>query len=410
MKSLFSNDLRRPRAHTSPYIINYIYERNPLQVIWWSAAFPGAGHMALCKYFSGALLMAWEFFINVKAHINEAIFYSMIGEFQLAAEVIDTHWFFLYMGIYVFTMWDSYSTAIDLNKFSRLADRNDSPILPFKIGALEVNFLDYRKPWNGVFWSFMTPGLGAIYANRLPTGFFVTVCFVLTVYYSNALPAVLLTFEGKTELAGKAIDPQWFLNFPSILLTSVSSAYSDLLFTNSLFKIEQSRFLKKNFQPKEFSMPNKRGGKNSMHFVSAFQHSAFLELALSDLEQNGISKESIFVATLDKNSPDFPDVRNTHNEAASKYEFAFILGCVFMLLGSIYGFIWEWGPIIWALIGLVFGGALGLVLSFIFLRRKWFKKKTQTEVVVIVECDKNQSELVERVLWEHKALGVMKTS
>lgn len=354
--------------------------------------------------------MAWEFFINVKAHINEAIFYSMIGKFQLAAEVLDTRWFFLYMGIYVFTMWDSYSTAIDLNKFSRLADRNDSPILPFKIGALEVNFLDYRKPWNGVFWSFMTPGLGAVYANRLPTGFFVTICFVLTVYQSNMLPAVLLTFEGKTLLAGKAINPQWFLNFPSILLTSVSSAYSDLLFTNSLFKIEQSRFFKKNFQPKEFIMPNKRRGTNAMHFVSAFQHSAFLELALSDLEQNGILKENIFVATLDKNSPDFPDVKNTHYEDASKFELAFILGCVFMLLGSIYGFIWPWGPIIWALIGLVFGGVVGLVLSFIFLRRKWFKKKTKTEVVLIVQCDKNQSELVEKLLWEHKALGVMKTS
>ncbi|WP_181884496.1 SLC41A family transporter [Neobacillus piezotolerans] len=354
--------------------------------------------------------MAWEFFINVKAHINEAIFYSMLGNFQLAAEVLDTRWFFLYMGIYVFAMWDSYVTAIDLNKFSRLADRYDSPIMPFRIGALEVNYLDYRKPWSGVFWTLMTPGLGAVYANRLPTGFFVTICFVLTVYQSNVLPAVLLTFEGEMELAGKAINPQWFLNFPSILLTSVSSAYTDILFTNSLFKSEQSRYLKKNFQPKEFIMPSKRRGTNSMHFISAFQHSAFLELALSDLEQNGISKENIFVAPLGENSPDFPELKNTHTEASSKYELAFILGCVFMLLGSIYGFIWSWGPIIWALIGLVFGAILGLVLSFIFLRRKWFRNRTQTEVVLIIECDKNQSELVERVLWGHKALGVMKTS
>lgn len=52
--------------------------------------------------------MIWEFFVNVKAHINEAIFYSMIGEFEMAKAVIDTRWFLIYITVYIFTMRDSY--------------------------------------------------------------------------------------------------------------------------------------------------------------------------------------------------------------------------------------------------------------------------------------------------------------
>ncbi len=38
------------------------------------AAFPGCGHMMICKYFTGILFIAWEFFINVQSHVNEAIY------------------------------------------------------------------------------------------------------------------------------------------------------------------------------------------------------------------------------------------------------------------------------------------------------------------------------------------------
>lgn len=408
MKRTFSNELRRPKAHLSSYIINYLCERNPWQMVWWSASFPGMGHMMLCKYFSGSILMTWEFFVNVKAHINEAIFYSMIGQFQIAKEVIDTRWFLLYMTVYIFTMWDSYCITIDLNKYSALSDRVDSPIMPFNISPLEVHYLEIRKPWSGVFWGFLNPGLGSIYANRLPMGFFVLICFILTVYHSNVLPAIHFTFEGKFDLVKTAINHQWFLNLPSLMLFAVSAGFNDIYYTNQLFKIEQSRYLTDKYQLRQFNMPNKKKG-NSMHFISSFQHSAFLELALSDLEQKGISKENIFVAPLDKSSAVLSDVEKAHREGASKYELSFIFGNVFMLLGGIYGFIFAWGPIIWSLIGLVFGATLGIVISLFTMKLKWFREKSKSEVVLIVECEKEQSELVERILWRHNALGVSKT-
>lgn len=351
----------------------------------------------------------WEFFVNVHAHINEAIFYSMIGEFQIAKEVIDTRWFLIYMSVYIFTMWDSYSITTDLNKYSQLADRVDSPIMPFNISPLEVHYLEIRKPWTGAFWALCNPGLGAIYNNRLPTGFFALICFIITVYNSNVLPAVHLTFEGNFELAKMAINQQWFLNLPSLILFAVSASFNDIHYTNQLFKVEQSRYLADKYQPKNFDMPNKRKA-NLMHFISSFQHSAFVELVLSNLEKNGISKDNIFVAPLDKSSPILSNVEKAHQKGASKYELSFIFGNVFMLIGGIYGFVLAWGPIIWSILGLIFGGILGLTISFIFMRTKWLQKKTQTEVVLIVECERHQSELVERLLWEHSALGVMKNS
>ncbi|WP_248925917.1 hypothetical protein [Paenibacillus hamazuiensis] len=409
MGNSFSNELRRPKAHLSQYIANYIHEQNPWTLVWWSAALPGAGHMQLCKYGSGTILMIWEFVTNVQAHINEAIFYSMIGQFHLAKSVIDTRWFLLYMAIYVFTMWDCYRITLDLNKYSQLADRVDSPIMPFNIGAFEINYLNYRKPINGVIWTLFMPGLGALYTNRLPLGFFLLICTLFTIYQSKVLPSIHWMVEGKLDLVKTEISKQWLLNLPSLLGFASSSTYIDIQFTNQLYKTEQSRYLADNYQSIRFKMPKKNKRSESVHIISTFQHTAYLELALSDLEQEGISKDNIFVATLDKNSPDSPDVLRSHKESASRFELAFILATVFMLLGSIYGFIWIWGPIIWALIGLVFGGALGVTITLLFKKNKWFVRDTPIDVVVIVECEKHQLEVAERIIWKHKSLGVAKT-
>ncbi|MCA0756874.1 hypothetical protein KP806_17590 [Paenibacillus sp. N4] len=409
MGSVYSNGLRRPKLHLAPYIANYIHEQNPWSLVWWSAAFPGAGHMQLCKYGTGIVLMFWEFFINVKSHLNEAIYYSMIGDFEIAKSVIDTKWFLLYMAVYIFTMWDCYRLALDLNKYSQLADRYDAPIKPFHIGAIEINYLDYRKPWNGVIWSLFMPGLGSIYANRLPTGFFVLICTVFSIYKSNLLPAFHWMAAGNLDMVRNSISPQWFLNLPSLWGFAVSSTYIDIHFTNELFKTEQSRFLAKNYQPPTFKMPRKNKGDGNMHLISTFQHSAYLELALSDLEQEGIPKDHIFIATLDKHSSKSSDIERVHKESASRYELAFILATIFMLLGSIYGFIWTWGPIIWGLIGIILGAILGLVITVLHRKNKWFIKEAPMDVVVIVECEQHNLEVAERIMWRHKALGVSKT-
>lgn len=191
MSTTYLNKVRRPYAHTSSFLVHQLHLRNPWVPVWWSMAFPGGGHMMLCKYFTGAMLMLWEFVINVKSNINIAIMLSMTGQFSKAKDVLDPEWFFLYMGVYLFAMWDSYRLSIDMNKLYLVADREDASILPVKIPALETNYFDVRKPWTGVIWSMITPGLGQIYFNRLYSGFYLLIqlyCYRLRVARRQCSP------------------------------------------------------------------------------------------------------------------------------------------------------------------------------------------------------------------------------
>jgi hypothetical protein len=150
-----------------------------------------------------------------------------------------------------------------------------------------------------------------------------------------------------------------------------------------------------------------------MLIIATFKHSAYLELALLLIEQKGISKENMIVAPLDKQhrDDDETDLKIVHQDGKTQFDKAFIIGSIFMLLGGIYGFVLMWGPIIWALIGLVVGAIVGFILDYL-IRKKPPKKAGfgESEVVLIVQCDTHQTETVERIIWKHQAIGVSKIS
>ena len=97
-------------------------------------------------------------------------------------------------------------------------------------------------------------------------------------------------------------------------------------------------------------------------------------------------------------------------DGMSTFDLPTILGTICMLFGVMWGFMWTWGPILWGLIAFFLGGALGFVIKFVYYRL-YQKKRNQnpgklTEVVVIVNCQKAEAEMVERVLAGHLALGI----
>ena len=57
--------VRRYNQFTSAFNTNYIHLRNPWVTAWWSAAFPGFGHIHLGVYLKGFILFFWEIIINV---------------------------------------------------------------------------------------------------------------------------------------------------------------------------------------------------------------------------------------------------------------------------------------------------------------------------------------------------------
>ncbi|WP_346274871.1 hypothetical protein [Halobacillus naozhouensis] len=135
-----------------------IHLRNPLIIAWWSAAFLGFGHLLLSKYLRGYVLVLWEIIINISANINLAMIYSFQGQFDLAKQVVEPRWMLLYIPVYIYGFWDSYRTSVDLNKVFILAYRENARFIHFQITALEINYLDKRKPWVAVMWSFFMPG------------------------------------------------------------------------------------------------------------------------------------------------------------------------------------------------------------------------------------------------------------
>ncbi|RXJ02747.1 hypothetical protein DS745_05395 [Anaerobacillus alkaliphilus] len=243
-----TQNYRYYRAHVSPYNTNIIQLRNPWVPVWWSAAFPGMGHMMHGAYIKGFILFLWEFLINLNANINLAMVYSFTGQFELAKQVIDTRWVLLYIPVYIISMWDCYRKTIDINKLYIIANYEKAPIVPFKLGIMGINFLDRRQPLLSMIWSMLMPGMGHLYLRRIPTGFFLLFCWILCTYFSNILNSLHLTLLGDFSTATAVLNAQWALFLPSLYGFSLYESYSLAVEYNKLFKVEQSEYLKREYQ------------------------------------------------------------------------------------------------------------------------------------------------------------------
>ena len=248
LKSESLRNLRRPKGYISVANVNLLHLKNPWVTAWWSAAFPGYGYIIMGSYVKGFLLAMWEFAINYEARLNTAIYYSLLGRFEMAKDVIDINWFLLYIAVYIYAIWSSYHLTVDLNKLSILADREDSMIIPVKIGTMEICFLDKRVPWVAAVLSLFAPGLGHLYTHRIPTSFFLMINYIIVAYYSHVLPAIHYTAIGAFGQAAAVLDPQWFMILPSLIGFAVYDAYVNTVEYNRLFEMEQARFLSDNYQ------------------------------------------------------------------------------------------------------------------------------------------------------------------
>ena len=406
-----NSPVRRYTAYCGLLGTTQLHLRNPFVIAGWTLAFPGLGHILLSKYFRGYLFFIWELYVNVHAHINLAILYSFTGRFQMAKDVLDLNWMMLYIPTYIFSVWDSYRTTVDLNHQYILASREDAEVKMFNIGQLEINYLDKRPPWNSTLWSTLMPGLGQVLLHRIPAAVFVIISFMLIVQQSIVLPAIHYTLLGQFDYAKSIINPQWFLNLSSIYFFAIYDTYVNTVSNNSLFDWEQAKFLKKNYEHKDFNIPFKKadGSGEDMYIVSTFDHSNYLELAITAIQMKGIAKENILGVPMDKRGEDRKLIDSIHSsDGLSLLDLPLLLGALFCLFGSIYGFILTWGPILWGIIGLLLGFSLGLIIKLIVTKKYDNRQKNTkaTEVVLIIDCKENQLETVKDLLWEHHALGV----
>lgn len=408
-----SSSSRRQVAYVSTLGTTQLHLRNPYIIAWWSAAFPGLGHMLLSKYLRGFMLFVWEVIVNLNANVNLAIFYTFTGRFEMAKEVLDKRWLLLYCAIYIFSIWDSYRTTIDINNNYTLAAREDAWIMSFKLSSMEFNYLDKRSPLVSASWSMLMPGAGQLYIHRIVTATFTLIWWIAILYFSRVLPAIHYTFMGDFEHAKAIADPQWLLNLSSVYLFAVYDAYTNTVENNKLFDWEQAKFLKSNYENANFDIPSKRREDrgDKVHIIATFDQSIYLEKAITAIEMQGIAKEDILAVALDKRGEERKLFDTMHqSDGLSLIDLAAILGTIFMLFGTIYGFVLEWGPIVWGLIGLVVGFALGLIIKLITTKKHSNRHggERASEVVIIIECKEDKIDMVKDMLWSHHALGLRK--
>ena len=410
-----STNPRREIAKVSILGTTQLHLRNPMVIAFWSIMFPGLGQMLLSKYISGFILFIWELFVNRMAQINLGIYYTVLGQFEMAKAVVDIRWAVLYIPTYAFAIWNAYRTTVDVNKNYILASREDAQIKPFVMSIAGINYLDKSSPWTATLWSMLMPGLGQLMIHRIVVAFFLLTAWISLIYLSKFLPALHYTLLGRFNAAALVVEWQWLLSLPSIYFFSLYDAYVNTVESNKLFKWEQAKFLKRDYQYKLFSMPFKKEQKkgDKMYIASTFEHSINLELAITAIQMKGIAKEDILAIPLDKREEEKRLFDTIHSsDDLSLLNFPVILGALLSVLGLIYGFILNWGPIAWALIGMCIGFGVGLLIK-LYTTKEYSKRKTSknaSEVILIIACKENQKDMVKDLLWTNSAMGVSQLS
>ena len=144
-----------------------------------------------------------------------------------------------------------------------------------------------------------------------------------------------------------------------------------------------------------------------MHIIATFEQSISIEMTITALEQKGMSKDQILAAPLEKRKGQHKLFDTKHrSDEFSLFDISSILGTVLMLLGSIYGYVLKWGPILWGIIGAISGISIGFILKYILVKKQITKQKSSSEVVLIIHCEEHQWEAIQQILWDNDALGI----
>lgn len=231
--------------------VNYLRMNNPYMSIWWGMAFPGFGQWFQGRYVYGLVLILWEFFINVKSHLNVAIFFTMIGRIDAAKASLDQRWFLMYIAIYLYCAWDGYHVGTQMNQITLLADRERQQLRSYYISSITIAFHTLRNPRTAAYWSLLLPGSGHFLLQRKLLAIFFILCWTITMYYSRVPQGVIASLIGDFQTVRRVIDPQWLLFVPSLYMFACYDSYVSTCRLNELYMEELRGHLLRRWSPRE---------------------------------------------------------------------------------------------------------------------------------------------------------------
>lgn len=392
---------------------NQMHYTNPWVVMAWSFFFPGFGHIMLGDYLQGWVLFLWELFVNIHSHFNVAIVLALTGHFGASVKVLatgDTYWILLYGMVFCYALFGSYMLSVEINNNYTLAFAENVPVEISKINAFQINYMTKRNPWIAWAWSMFMPGLGDMYSRRLSASIFVLAWWITIVHFSGALQAIVQTFLGHFDAAVSILNPEWLLFLPSIYAFALFNSFSAVIEQNKLYDTQQANFLKSQFQSPKFPFHVSKGAQD-MRVISTFEHSDYLEKAITSIEYHGISSESIFAVPLQKNHQTSVVSLDSLNKSdgQSTVDVPLLAAGFFCSLGTIYGFALPLGPVVWGLSGFFGGLLIGIVIKIILIRHSSLKVErlsSRTEVVLMIDCTAQEADLVKKILSENQAIGI----
>jgi hypothetical protein len=138
--------------------------------------------------------------------------------------------------------------------------------------------------------------------------------------------------------------------------------------------------------------------------IGSFQQSIELEQALAVLEKNGVESSQMMVIPMDSE----PDTQlGSAPPASTMIEVGMAFATACGVIGTSIGFRLYLGPILWGLFSVVAGFFLGVGLHRLITGRSpATERKKLPEMTVIIQCTKENSNLVHNVMWQYKAVRV----
>ena len=151
-----------------------------------------------------------------------------------------------------------------------------------------------------------------------------------------------------------------------------------------------------------------------MYIIAIYRHSLNLELAVARLEEQGLGKANIMAVPLQSQRTAVPVLNSLQgDDGVSLVGGALAFGTATMVLATIYGFVWYWGPIVWGLIGLFGGTGLWLAGALIFQNRKLVNTVAchsgLDQSVLIIRCEPSELQAVKNILSDNmaQAIGIL---
>lgn len=146
-----------------------------------------------------------------------------------------------------------------------------------------------------------------------------------------------------------------------------------------------------------------------MHVVASFDYSMYLELALAELEQYGIRRQSILAVPLQVRPARRPAFDTIHQSDGTSYlDIGMAIGSAVSVVTASLGLTLQWGPIVWGLIGAAGGFFIGFVISLLLNRKRMRRTKRRriVDIFVLVQCTNCEADAVADILWRNQAFGV----